>query len=154
MFKAEQIGEYFVRRGIQTGNQIDLVQVIKITYIAHGFYLGTMNQPLINEDVEAWKYGPVIPEIYQYYKDWSKDPILKENPYIDPSPVEQVEGLDRFLDLIFNKYSLYTASQLIRLTHQKNTPWSSVYDPAKRNVVIPQKSIADHYKSLVSKNAA
>ena len=34
--------------------------IVKLVYLAHGWQLGWDGEPLINEPVEAWTYGPVI----------------------------------------------------------------------------------------------
>lgn len=40
------------------------MQVIKMAHIAHGYSLAIHNEPLVDEAVEAWKYGPVVPSLY------------------------------------------------------------------------------------------
>jgi len=41
------------------------LDVIKLVYLSHGWYLGIYGVPLIAEPIEAWPYGPVIPR-YPY----------------------------------------------------------------------------------------
>jgi len=45
----------------QANNPLTPMQVLKLAYIAHGWQLGLHGRPLINEPVEAWKYGPDLP---------------------------------------------------------------------------------------------
>jgi uncharacterized phage-associated protein len=148
-FKAEQVGEYFVRRRISTENPIDLVQVIKITYIAHGYHLAIFDKPLISEPVEAWQYGPVIPEIYRLYKAWYINKITKPNSSIDISPLKNDASVRDLLNIVFDKYSQFTASELIRLTHKKGHPWEQVFNRHERSIIIPQKLITTHYQGLL-----
>ncbi|WP_053097881.1 type II toxin-antitoxin system antitoxin SocA domain-containing protein [Candidatus Coxiella mudrowiae] len=37
-------------------------------YLAHGAWLETRNKPLINESIEAWRYGPLIRSLYEAIK--------------------------------------------------------------------------------------
>ncbi len=36
----------------------------KLLYYAAGWHLGFTGEPLFDEDIEAWQYGPVVPSIY------------------------------------------------------------------------------------------
>ena len=55
------IADYFIAR---SGGRITPLQVIKMAHIAHGYSLAIHNEPLVDEAVEAWKYGPVVPSLY------------------------------------------------------------------------------------------
>ena len=52
------------------------MQLLKLVYIAHGWTLGICATPLITEQVEAWKYGPVIPDLYQHVKKYGSSSIF------------------------------------------------------------------------------
>ena len=47
---------------------LTLMQLLKLSYIAHGFKLGLDLGPLSRELAQAWKYGPVFPSIYHKFK--------------------------------------------------------------------------------------
>ena len=47
------------------------LQIQKITYIAHGYMLGIHGVPLVSDQAQAWKLGPVFPEIYWKFKSGS-----------------------------------------------------------------------------------
>ena len=40
------------------------MHVLKLVYLCHGWCLGFTGEALINEPVEAWTYGPVVPTVY------------------------------------------------------------------------------------------
>ena len=46
------------------GGNLTLLQILKMTYLSHGYTLAITGKPLIYNKVEAWKYGPVIPIVY------------------------------------------------------------------------------------------
>ena len=52
----------------------------KLAYFAHGWNLAIRNTPLINESVEAWKFGPVIPSLYHDVKGYGMEPITAKIP--------------------------------------------------------------------------
>ena len=45
-----------------------MLQLLKLSYIAHGFKLALFDYPLADEAVQAWKYGPVFSTIYGEFK--------------------------------------------------------------------------------------
>ena len=45
-----------------------MLQLLKLSYIAHGFKLAIFGYPLADEAVQAWKYGPVFSKIYEGFK--------------------------------------------------------------------------------------
>lgn len=153
MYKSRQIATYFLEKYSANGN-ITPMKLIKLVYIAHGWYLGLTGNVLIDENPEAWKYGPVIPSIYHDYKAYRNSPIVfatKTNATTgDPTT-------DRFLDKIWEVYGRYTGTELSAKTHMPNTPWSKTwFDIQHKNrasLQINEIDIKDHYQQLASRNA-
>jgi uncharacterized phage-associated protein len=146
MYSSLQIAEYFIRKGIKDKRPMSLLKVMKMVYIAHGYFLATKGRPLIEEKIEAWKYGPVIPAIYGYYKSFKREPINKET-YPGVGLLYYNEGrTTRFLDKVYDRYISFSASQLVRLTHEPGTPWSKTYSIGESGKVIPNSLIAQYYE--------
>ncbi len=62
------IANIFVQMAQEQGETLlTMMKLLKYIYFAHGWTLGYLNHPLICHNVEAWKYGPVVPEIYHSY---------------------------------------------------------------------------------------
>src|SRR2546430_458225 len=55
--------------------EITPMKIQKLVYFAHGWHLAVIDRPLINEQVEAWKFGPVIRTIYTAFREYGKAPI-------------------------------------------------------------------------------
>ena len=71
---AARIANEFVLRGLNDSVTVDPLKVQKLVYFAHGWHLAFLSQPFILEDVEAWKYGPVVPELYRDFKKFGSVP--------------------------------------------------------------------------------
>lgn len=142
---ALQVADKFIRLGQKSGKYFTQMQLLKLVYIAHGWMLATSNQPLIYNQVEAWQYGPVIPELYHELKYNGAKPI--ERPILSEevsfSPHEE-----HVIDFTFKNYGNFSAFQLSDITHASNTPWSETF--GKSNY-IPDNLIANHYKELYQK---
>jgi uncharacterized phage-associated protein len=152
MFSSFQIAQFFIKKGSDYGIPITPMKLIKLVYIAHGWHLGLYGKPLISEQVQAWKYGPVIPPLYSQYKSFGNGPIgwTDASVYI-PNIADQ--KTEKFLDSIWNAYSKYTGGQLSTMTHKEDTPWWKIWNKnggeERNGAVIPDNIISQHYKELV-----
>ena len=134
----------------QYGRGLSVMKVLKLVYIAHGWYLGLYGLPLIREKAEAWKYGPVIPELYKAIKhfrdeDVSPDGIRGPKEKDDPDFNENERNI---MDQTMDIYSRKPALQLSRITHAPGTPWDVIYNIIGESFEIPNDLIEDHYETL------
>ena len=160
MYDTTAIANYFIEKGIQTGEDISPMKLIKLVYIAHGWHLGNFGEPLISEAVEAWKYGPVIDSLYHTFKKYGnrsisrQQSVFQNNEIFVPLPPEQIRG---FLDDVWDKYAKKSAIALSKLTHDRGTPWDEVWNKREgfrgRNVHIPNEVIERHYAERVDAEA-
>ena len=94
MYNPIIIANYFLSKyGVDYN--ITPMKLVKLVYIAHGWHLGITNNALIDENPEAWKYGPVIPRVYHTFKKFGKNPV-KSN---------EIANVDN--DLPFNKREFF-----------------------------------------------
>ena len=138
------IAEWFIHRASAEGDPVTQMKLQKLVYMAHGWNLGLFDSPLIDDVVEAWKWGPVIRSLYGDYVRFGASAIDAEPDLDYPKVGTRTKKL---LKKIWGTYGQYTAAQLSDLTHRKGTPWSQVYDP-NRKKVIPNRIIQAHYKEL------
>ena len=106
---------------------ISPLQLIKISYITHGWAYPCLERQLINDHVEAWKYGPVYSELYHSLKHNGREPVdfvpLSIREQKDGKEISLEEDEKELIEVIYNGYKNLTGSQLITLTHKKGTPW-------------------------------
>lgn len=133
-------------------DQLTPMQLLKLVYIAHGWMLGLNGKPLINDKVEAWQYGPVIPALYQHVRKYKGDAVTKKiNMIFDKGALDADE--DDIVGQVYKAYGQKPAMQLSRITHAKGTPWELVYEPGSFGLTIPTDIIEDHYKKLAEQNS-
>lgn len=151
MYKPEKIANYFLSKFGQD-NDITPMKLVKLVYIAHGWYLGMTGEALISENPEAWKYGPVVPSIYHTFKSYGSSPIKKTFN----SEIELPEDIKKLLDKIWDVYGRYNAIELSSMTHQENTPWHRVWNDASNenyfSLQISQDLISEYYKQKLEAN--
>ena len=83
MKTALEIANYFIEKSLDSGVDLTPMKLNKLVYIAHGWYLGLSDRPLIGEAAQAWKYGPVIPSIYHRFKAYGGAQITSLEPAND-----------------------------------------------------------------------
>jgi uncharacterized phage-associated protein len=166
-FKSLAVANRFIELGKESGG-ISLMKLLKIIYFAHGWHLALMdNKPLIDDTIEAWKFGPVAPTVYHSLKQNGSDPItalaveldrksLIENKvlnFLTPA-LEREDYPDNFILKIWEIYGKMTAFQLSELTHQTGTPWYKIWHDEggsqRKGADIPDSIIANYFKSKLS----
>lgn len=151
MYSPITIANYFIQKSIATGIELTPMKLVKLVYIAHGWYLGlTKGKGLINEAVIAWDYGPVIESLYHSFKRYGRSQITAQENIIlgsnEGAPIDS--STQTFLDKIWQVYGGYSGLQLSALTHENNTPWHIIYQQNRgKNTIIPNNLIQQHYES-------
>jgi len=126
------------------GLSLTPMQLVKLTYIAHGWALAVLDRDLFTDRIEAWKYGPVVPNLYRATKHFGRDPI--PHAFVDEhtdSPL--ASDAQELLKEVVSKYGQLSGVKLSNLTHRAGTPWHSVYKPSVMNLEISDDLIRKHY---------
>ena len=65
-YKALQIAQLLLSKAAE-GNQelMSNLKLQKMLYYEQGFHLAAFDTPLFDENIEAWMFGPVVPEVYE-----------------------------------------------------------------------------------------
>jgi uncharacterized phage-associated protein len=157
----KSIANYFLDLAQASGHAIDPMKLQKLVYYAQGWFAGYTGQELINEAVEAWPYGPVIPSLYHEFKRFGSQPIQGRATEYAPAAGDFVEvprplddRLRGFLDNVWRNYGQYTGLKLSELTHAPDGPWDIARrrTHGTRSADIPFELIRDHFAEAV-KNA-
>lgn len=147
MYDVLNVADAILKIAKRQGKTLTPMQLMKLVYIAHGWSLGLRHRDLFRNRIEAWQYGPVIPDLYHATKRFGRNPIPL-NMIDDPSDMPVAPEDETFLTDVFSKYSQLNGIQLSYLTHQSGTPWQQVYRPGVLGVEIPDHLIESHYVDL------
>lgn len=143
MATVRDVANFFIELAVNSDeDSITNLQLNKLLYFAQGHYLARTGKLLFNEDIEAWKYGPVIPSIYAAYKGCGKMPIMTIDDDYD-SGVFREDELELLMDVV-HEYGKYSPSALVSLTHRAGTPWRDVYVPGA-NKIISKEALKDYF---------
>ena len=122
------------------------MQIIKLVYIAHGWMLGLFSEELIDDVVEAWRYGPVVPRTYHEFKRFGGYPI--EVP-VNSRQEELTHTQNSIIDAVHDVYRNVSGSKLSSLTHKKGTPWHDIYHTIGEGAIIPSSVILRYYERVL-----
>ena len=133
---------------------LTLMQVLKLSYIAHGFKLAMHKYPFSNELVEAWDYGPVFPKIYYAFKSNPPGKIkcLGKQLRYDDNDFESRNFNENEIEIIESVYDTYGSLdgwELSALTHAAGTPWHEFYKKGIKGISIPNDVIQKHFESKI-----
>lgn len=168
-YSSKAVANKILELGRRDSIEISPMKLQKLVYYAHGWHLALNHEPLIDEQVECWQYGPVIRTLFHAFKNFGSSPIT-----IDATETEQLKDDDvsgwgfsfetvrpeippadesslSVIDSVWEAYKNYSASHLSNMTHVEGTPWKIVYDqyngaPPKGSD-IPQDEIKKYFSN-------
>ena len=119
------------------------LQIQKMLYIIHMIFLGKHNGiSLIQENFEAWDYGPVIPNLYQKLRSFGSDKV--EDVFREKTLNDVNDARNNFLKNGAQELSGQRVGFLVSYTHRENGAWGKYYSPHTK-LIIPTEAILDEY---------
>lgn len=132
---SKYIINYFYSKNLPISN----LKLQKLLYFVQAQFLVKKNTPCFPEEIEAWDFGPVVPEVYRKYKKFGSSNLPFEQSqsfFITKNDKELING-------ILDKCSHYSATELVGITHRQ-TPWLKAYQPYQSNI-ITKNSIREYF---------
>ncbi len=148
-YSVDQIADTIIQLSRERGEPITNLKLQKLLYYAQAWVLACADEPLFDEDFEAWVHGPVVPKVFRRFKEYRWNPIT--------APVTPVDdaGLRSYLAEVISKYGSLSATQLERLTHMED-PWKDarkgIPSDASSHAVISQVSMKSYYRELARRH--
>lgn len=134
-YDARSVANYVLDRIWAHGASATQLQLYKIVYFAHGWHLAAGRGPLIVQQFEAWKYGPVVRVLRESFSHYGRNPISAKAERFDIFtgefiPTENIENKDDldFISNIVDSYYKYDGWHLSEITHEAGSPWDRVWN--------------------------
>lgn len=146
---SQKLAHWFILKSKEDAKPLTPAKLMKLAVFACYEYVWKFKEPLLNESVEAWENGPVIPSLHHEYKEQqAHSPI--ENPSRRQSPLEADAELEAFLQSIWKDYGKYTTRQLDRISQQTYSPWSMTLGRSRRenHPAITESILLEYYDSI------
>lgn len=131
MYSVFDIAEYVIKRCNEQGKSISNLKLQKILYFIQAEFLVRTGEPIFEEPIEAWDFGPVVSCVYRKYRVFGGANI----PYYDDGRGFPFESSAKsVLDEIIDSCADLSASKLVEMTH-KQAPWKDAYVPLVSNII-------------------
>ncbi|HEY4266874.1 MAG TPA: type II toxin-antitoxin system antitoxin SocA domain-containing protein [Galbitalea sp.] len=136
---ASEVARYFL--ALQDDEDaISNLKLQKLLYYAQGFSLALTGNALFPEQIKAWVHGPVVPSVWQDYRECAGDAIPRPSDF-DPATLDaQDRGV---IEEVYAVYGQFSAWRLREMTHRER-PWKDTPPSA----VIPRAEMEQFFKTL------
>ena len=129
------------------GDRVTAWKLQKLVYYAQAWSLVWDEQPLFDEEIQAWANGPVCPDLYKQHRGRFR--LYAGDITGDPSRLTFDES--ETVDAVLRYYGHKTGRWLSDLTHAER-PWKdargSLDDGEPSDAVISHDAMAAYYESI------
>jgi len=107
------------------GDTISNLKLQKLLYYVQGFHLAAFDTPLFPDEIQAWMYGPVVPDVYHQYKAHGSLAIPRPAEF-NRQALALTEETTALITDVLSVYGEYSAGRLMKFTHAE-PPWQTAY---------------------------
>lgn len=130
------IASYIINKSIDMDSPVSNLKLQKLLYYIQAAFLVKKDEPAFIESISAWKYGPVVENVYYQFRSYVnneiKDKILQKNKGFlgeqekdyDPTDIIMKED-QNLIDSILKSYKNVSGTDLIGKTHNED-PWKTI----------------------------
>ena len=166
-YTAGHVANFMLAKSFKEEIDVTPLKLQKLVYIGYGWVLAVLDKKLFDEQIYAWKHGPVIESLYHAFRCCGSDPIStltqrevpfvdltinKDTEFIETAPPPQIEESTeevKFLEIVWDIYKNVDAWTLRGKTHETDTPWSRVYLNNKNDIPLEDDDIHEHFTSKI-----
>ncbi|WP_251861983.1 type II toxin-antitoxin system antitoxin SocA domain-containing protein [Clostridium sp. Marseille-Q2269] len=141
IYNVIDVAKYVINKSIEMETPISNLKLQKILYFIQGEFLSVLKKPAFLQEIQAWKHGPVVPEVYYEFNKYIADEITSKFNDFNETILEKKDRniIDKVIKDNLNK----DAWKLVQITH-KQSPWIDNYKPGE-NIIIPNGDIKKYF---------
>lgn len=137
MYSALDIAKYVINKCTNDGCPISNLHLQKVLYYLQRAYLRN-GEILFVDEIQAWKFGPVVSSVYYNYCGYGSLPIE------EITKIEILENDLKRINPIIDEYKYKDPWELVRETHRPGSAWNIVFNGGiGDHKVIPKTLIAE-----------
>lgn len=132
------IAKYIVSKCYTEGCPVSNLKLQKILYYIQREFLQNLDEPAFPEEIEAWRFGPVVRVVYNRFCGYGSMPIRANYSIQITANHKKKEMIDR---VVMEKRVLNTWD-LVEATHEQGKPWALIFkNGAGDHQIIPNELI-------------
>ncbi len=124
--------------------ELTQMKTMKLLYYIQAASLSITSHRMFNNNIVAWRYGPVVEEVHEKYRG-HRGIVgeITESDLNDYSELQNDYEASSILNSIYDVYGYSSAYDLMRQTHSEK-PWQET----PQSEVISDKAIKDFYSGV------
>lgn len=115
-----KVAEHIIYEAQKRGKPITNTKLQKLLYFTQGVYLAKYNKLAFEDNIIAWKYGPVIKDIYYKYSLYGAEPIIVVEEYDSKISLMLINAIN----IVLESFLDVNQTDLIEETIKPGSPWS------------------------------
>lgn len=120
MSTAAKVAEYIIHEAQKRKKPVTNIKLQKLLYFTQGVYLAKYNKLAFEDNIIAWKYGPVIKDIYYKYSLYGAESIIVVEEYDSKISLMLINAID----IVLESFLDVNQTDLIEETIKLGSPWS------------------------------
>lgn len=120
MSTALRVAEYIIYEVQKRKKPVTNIKLQKLLYFTQGVYLAKYNKLAFKDNIIAWRYGPVVKDIYYKYSLYGAEPIIITEEF--DSKISVI--LSEIINIVLEAFLNISQTDLIEETIKPGSPWS------------------------------
>lgn len=142
----DRIAEGLINLSHDKQSPVSNLKLQKLVYYSQAWHLAMYGIALFDEEIEAWVHGPVVPRVFQRYRDFRWGNLPRNGGTVP-------QELRRHLEEVWDAYGASSAYELERLTHSED-PWKHARaglapDESSHNI-ITKEAMREYYAARLN----
>lgn len=133
---AMELSYYIINKCVKDDCPITNLQLQNILYLIQRKFLKEENKEAFPDCIEAWQFGPVVPEVYYEYCTYGSMTIIFSYGDFKIGKKEK-----KIIDPIIEKVRVLMPWDVVEETLKKGGAWDLIYQNGKGNKEIIQKKL-------------
>ncbi len=142
MYSAIDVARYIIWYCKKKGYSISNLKLQKILYFVQANFLISIGRPCFEENIEAWDFGPVVPDVYHKFKIFGSADLPEAVCKGAESLILRSDK--QLINEQVDECGEYSASSLVEITHNQD-PWKNAYRKGYNNI-ISNSAIYSYFK--------
>ncbi|EPB2574095.1 Panacea domain-containing protein [Campylobacter jejuni] len=130
MVSALDLAKYILKR---SNKELSNLELQKTLYFTELDYIKKFNEHLIEDEFEAWRYGPVSREVYCEYRNYGANSIDKPEQE-NLSSILDKDELD-VIDNAIKECNKETYWNLVEKSHKKGGAWEKSFKEGSKEAI-------------------
>lgn len=154
-YSVDTVSTYIINYCDKHFGGVSNLRLQKLLYFVQVEFIKETGYAAFRENIEAWSFGPVVPEIYRKYKIFGRENIIINKEignvldfFISDKNLNKESITDKdakIIDNVLEEASTLPTAELVRISHIQK-PWIDAYNGCSYSSnIITKKSIRDYF---------